>query len=174
MPGKYVMKIYSKRHSIPGAIISWQELRDWECGCAVYDNSVRCHYLNHQHLKDWWCSTHWTSFLWDCTHLCMHRVYGSSCKVRTQNISISCPVSAGQGRVQEYPALFGVCRVALKNNGGPLLSNCTEVDPCCVLCSVLCSLPGFHESPALLQIHPAHNTQSYFSKMNHLLFIFHK
>jgi hypothetical protein len=36
MPSKYVMKIYSKRYSIPRGITNWKALREWECGCAVH------------------------------------------------------------------------------------------------------------------------------------------
>jgi hypothetical protein len=35
MPTKYVMKIYSKRHSISPGITNCQALREWESGCAV-------------------------------------------------------------------------------------------------------------------------------------------
>jgi hypothetical protein len=35
MPTKYVMKIYSKRHSISPGIINCQALRERESGCAV-------------------------------------------------------------------------------------------------------------------------------------------
>jgi hypothetical protein len=35
MPTKYVMKIYSKRHSISPGITNCKALRGWESGCAV-------------------------------------------------------------------------------------------------------------------------------------------
>jgi hypothetical protein len=35
IPSKYVMKIYSKRHSMRRRITNWQALREWESGCAV-------------------------------------------------------------------------------------------------------------------------------------------
>jgi hypothetical protein len=35
MPSKYVMKIYSERHIIPGGITNWQALREWDFGCAA-------------------------------------------------------------------------------------------------------------------------------------------
>jgi hypothetical protein len=35
MPSKYVMKVYSKRHSISPGITNYQTLRECESGCAV-------------------------------------------------------------------------------------------------------------------------------------------
>jgi hypothetical protein len=34
MPTEYVMKIYSKRHSISLGITNCQALREWESGCT--------------------------------------------------------------------------------------------------------------------------------------------